>query len=62
MIIDEFFDSGLDDSGIEIMIEYMKENKDEFYIIVTHRNNLDISANYDLIHVFKDKIGTNINI
>lgn len=62
MIIDEFFDSGLDDNGIETMIEYMKENKDEYYIIVTHRSNLDIPANYDVIHVIKDKTGTSISV
>lgn len=43
-VMDELFDSALDSSGMQCILDLLKENRDECYIVVTHRSaNVELS-------------------
>ncbi len=53
-VMDELFDSALDDSGMFNIMELLKDSTDECFLIVTHHpNNVD-SSNCEVIELIKE--------
>jgi len=53
-VMDELFDSALDDSGMFNIMELLKDTTDECFLIVTHHpNNID-SSNCEVIELIKE--------
>lgn len=53
-VMDELFDSALDDSGMQSIMELLKDNKDECYLIVTHHSDNVDTDNCDVIELIKE--------
>jgi DNA repair exonuclease SbcCD ATPase subunit len=60
-VMDELFDSALDGSGMQAILEVLKENSDECYLIVTHRaSNVEL-FDCNIIDLIKENGITRLN-